>query len=69
MNLSDSDNLLENMSADKYFENFKKVFIVYNYDDGYAPFYSSKIVDTPDQVTTSKMSFNFWSNVKVSQIL
>ena len=41
------------------------MFIVYNYNDGYAPLYSAKIIDSNENSIISRMAFNFWTNVKV----
>lgn len=69
MSLSDQEQLLDNMCKDSNFEYFDKVFIIYNYEDGYAPANSSKIVANNKDILSSRMAFNFWSNVKVTYTL
>ena len=66
MSLEDSDNFLLKLSEDRNFKSFKNIVLVYSYEDGYAPFKSSKIIVDSSNKSSSKMAKNIWENVRVS---
>jgi ribosomal protein L22 len=65
MSLKDNEQYLEHLSKDKHLKYFDKIFLVYTYEDGYSPVYSSKVISETSSRLVSKMSQNFWENTQV----
>ena len=67
MGLKDSGRCLERLSEDPMIGEFRNVFLVYSYDDGYSPAYSSKVIVSGANALQRQMCRNFWSRVKVGR--
>lgn len=65
MGLKDRGDCLSRLSNDKTIGFFDNLFLVYSFEDGYSPMYSSKIVANGANKAQRKMCKNFWENVKV----
>lgn len=66
MGLSDNGKCLDQLTREKTMGFFRNLFLVYSFEDGYSPLYSSKIVVEGADETQRKMCEDFWKNVKVN---
>lgn len=65
MSLQDNHHFIRRLSADESIGFFENIFLFFSYEDGYSPLYSSKVVDHPQDPSSSRMCADFWSNTKV----
>jgi hypothetical protein len=66
MSLQDKDQFLNKLSEDPNLGSFDHIFLMYSYEDGYSPLYSSKIVKNGSNPTAISMCKKFWKNIHVS---
>lgn len=65
MSLQDKDRYLDKLSGDSNMGYFDHIFLMYSYEDGYSPLYSSKIISTRSNSISNKMCSKFWRNINV----
>jgi hypothetical protein len=69
MSLQDKDKYLDKLSEDANIGFFDHIFLMYSYEDGYSPLYSSKIISTDSNPISNKMCSKFWKNIHVSFLI
>ena len=65
MSLKDDEKYLQQLSKDTHIRYFDNIFLVYTYEDGYSPLYSSKIISQNIVKLNNEMCESFWSNTQV----
>lgn len=65
MSLQDGQKLLRKLSTDDSIGFFENIVLVYSYEDGYSPLYSSKVVGHSQDPVSLGMCSDFWSKTKV----
>lgn len=66
MSLQDEPQFIRGLCDDASLGFFEHVVLVFSYEDGYSPLYSSKVVDHAHDAQSSRMCARFWANAKAA---